>query len=76
METQSKNAELANTALRIKRYRGRYSIFAGAARLSRGFRTEAEAEVELAKNQGHYRYWSQSASVTLQNTKPVRVKVG
>jgi hypothetical protein len=54
-------------AIEIKKARGWYSIYSGAAKLSRGFRTEAQAEAELEKNRSFYQYWAGSASASYEN---------
>lgn len=57
--------------LEIKQYRKRFFIYAGKSRLSRGFKLEEEAQQELKENHSFYLYWSKSASVSVENTRPV-----
>lgn len=58
---------LAKIELEVKVYRKRYYIYAGVARLSRGFATQELADKEVEKNGDIYEYWAQSSSVIDQN---------
>ena len=56
-----------NTTLRIAKVRGGYAIISGYNKLSKTFKTEALAQVELEENRSHYEYWSKSAGSSYVN---------
>jgi hypothetical protein len=56
-----------NWGLEVRKVRGWFAIYAGVAKLSKGFRKEADAKAELEKNEGFYGYWAGSMSVNAQN---------
>lgn len=55
----------------VKKYRGRFAVFAGDSRLSALFKNEDDAKNELNDNYELYKYWSNSAGVSLQNTPAI-----
>lgn len=57
--------------LSVEKLRGRFYVMAGSSKLSQGFKTKIEAETDLEKNKELYNYWAKSATVGVQNTKPV-----
>ena len=62
--------------LEVKRVRGWSAIYSGKSKLSRGFRDHDAANVELDNNHAFYEFWSGSAGSSIENTKPVTVKLG
>jgi hypothetical protein len=58
-------------AIEVKQYRKKFAIYAGKSRLSPLFKTEGMALKNLNDNVEHYRYWADSASVSIENTEEV-----
>ncbi len=54
-------------SIEIKNLRGWYAIFAGASKLSKGFRKESDCIKELESNRKFYDCWAGSASVKFDN---------
>lgn len=60
-------------SIEIKKYRGKFAIFAGKSRLASGFATAEKAQADWDNNQELYRYWAGSAGVSIENTPAVKV---
>lgn len=58
------------TTLEIKKIRRSFCVVAGVAVLGK-FRTEEAAKKSVIENAKLYKYWAQSAGVSIQNTPAV-----
>ena len=65
---------MVRSVIEIKKVRGRFVAFAGVAKLTRSFKTEAECSLFVSENFAFLSYWANSAGVSIQNT-PAVVKV-
>ncbi len=75
MATATEPTTSRHPALSIQCSRKRYYIHAGKSRLSRGFKSEGEAQEHLTANLGFYTYWQGSASVSFENTTPTTIRL-
>lgn len=58
-----------NLTLEVKKIKRSWCVCAGKSILGK-FKTEVQATEDLEKNKSLYVYWSQSVSVSVENTPP------